>query len=101
MTNRQRKPEVIFTYENIDVTENDLECLRGSHYLNDTIINFYLKYLYRTLLSVEQQNKVHVFDSFFAEALDQMDEERTIRWLRRVNIFEKDYLLIPVNIDEV
>ncbi|XP_031631330.1 probable ubiquitin-like-specific protease 2A [Contarinia nasturtii] len=100
MTNRNQNSEVLLTYENIQITEDDLKCLKASKYFNDKIINFYLKYMYRTLLTVEQQSKVHIFDSFFAEALDQMDESRTIRWLRRVNIFEKDYLLIPVNVDE-
>lgn len=92
--------EVLLTYENIQITEADLECLKPRQYVNDKIINFYLKYMHRTMLTPEQQGKVHIFDSFFAEALEQMDETRTRRWLRRVNIFEKDYLLVPVNIDE-
>lgn len=92
--------QVILTYEGIQITEDDLKCLGPRKYLNDKIINFYLKYMYRTMLTPEQQRRVHIFDSFFAEALDQMDEARTARWLRRVNVFEKDYLFVPVNIDE-
>ncbi|XP_055323757.1 uncharacterized protein LOC129578745 [Sitodiplosis mosellana] len=92
--------EVILTFDNIEITEDDLNCLRAHRYLNDKIINFYLKYMYRMMLTPEQQRRVHIFDSFFSEALDQMDEARTVRWLRRVNIFEKDFLLVPVNIDE-
>lgn len=94
------KSEVILIYENIQITKSDLDCLRAYKYVNDKIINFYLKYIYRTMLTPDQQHKVHIFDSFFSEALDQMDEARTIRWLRRVNIFEKEYLLVPVNIDQ-
>lgn len=92
--------EVVLTYENIEITKIDLDCLKPYHYLNDKIINFYLKYMYRTLLNHQQQRRVHIFDSFFSEALDQMDESRVIRWLRRVNIFEKDFILVPALIDE-
>lgn len=93
-------PIVILTYENFQITKDDLDCLKARRYINDNIINFYLKFLQKSILNDDQQRRVHIFDSFFAEALDTMDEARTIRWLRRVNIFEKDYLLIPVNIDE-
>lgn len=92
--------KVELTFENIQITDTDTNCLKAHRYVNDKIINFYLKYMYRTMLTPEQQTKVHIFDSFFSEALDQMDEARTVRWLRRVNIFEKHYLLVPVNIDE-
>lgn len=100
MSDESSDSTVVLAYENFQITQNDLNCLKPRRYINDIIINFYLKYVHKTLLNDEQQQRVHIFDSFFAEALDQMDRERTIRWLRRVNIFEKDYLLIPVNIDE-
>lgn len=92
--------QLVLTYENIDITEKDLKCLKPSTFVNDNIINFYLKYMYRCLLNDHQRQKVHVFDSFFCEALDQMDEARVQRWLRRVNIFEKEILMIPAMIDE-
>lgn len=92
--------ELVLSYGNIDITENDMDCLKPSTFINDNIINFYLKYMYRCMLNENQQQKVHIFDSFFCEALDQMDDARVIRWLRRVNIFEKDYLVIPAMIDQ-
>lgn len=91
---------VVLSYENIQITEDDLDCLKPYHYLNDKIINFYLKYLYRTLLNHDQQRRVHIFDSFFSEALDQMDESRVVRWLRGIKVFEKDYILVPALIDQ-
>lgn len=99
MASRLDDSTVRMKYENIEIHSKDLECLDGGQYLNDTIINFYLKYMYRSLLNNKQQQQVHVFDSFFSEALDHIDRERTLRWLRRINIFEKDYLLIPAIID--
>lgn len=100
MSTRNSDPTVILEYENFQITTADLNCLKQKKYINDKIINFYLKFMQKSLLNDDQQRRIHIFDSFFAEALDTMDEARTIRWLRRVNIFEKDYLLIPVNIDE-
>lgn len=91
---------VVLTYENIQITEDDLDCLKTHQFLNDKIINFFLIYLHRTLLNDEQREKVHIFDSFFSEALEHMDQQRVERWLRRVNVFEKDYLLVPALIDE-
>lgn len=92
--------EMVLSYENIEITEKDIDCLKSCQFLNDKIINFYLKYMYRTLLNHEQQRKVHIFDSFFSEALDQMDESRVIRWLRRIDVFEKEYILVPALIDQ-
>lgn len=56
--------------------------------------------MYRCLLNDYQRKIVHIFDSFFCEVLDQMDEARVQRWLRRVDIFEKEILMIPAMIDE-
>lgn len=96
----KKSKQLVLSYENIDISEKDLECLKPSTFVNDNIINFYLKYMYRCMLNEVQRQKVHIFDSFFCEALDQMDETRVQRWLRRVDIFEKDFLLIPAMIDE-
>lgn len=96
----EKSKQLVLSYENIDLSEKDLECLKPSTFVNDNIINFYLKYMYRCMLNENQRQRVHIFDSFFCEALDQMDEQRVQRWLRRVNIFEKDFLLIPAMIDE-
>lgn len=94
------RTDLVLSFENIDINEKDLECLKPSTFVNDNIINFYLKYIYRCMLNENQRQKVHIFDSFFCEALDQMDEARVRRWLRRVNIFEKEFLLVPAMIDE-
>lgn len=96
----KNRTKPVLSFENIHIHEKDLECLKPATFINDNIINFYLKYMYRCMLNEDQRQKVHVFDSFFCEALDQMDHARVIRWLRRLNIFEKEFLLIPAMIDE-
>lgn len=96
----KKNTDLVLTYENIDITNKDLDCLNPSTFVNDNIINFYLKYMYRCMLNNDQRQKVHIFDSFFCAALDEIDQGRVVRWLRRVDIFEKDYLVIPAIIDE-
>lgn len=96
----KKNPQLVLTYDGINISEKDLKCLKPMTFLNDNIINFYLKYMYRCLLDDRQRQKVHIFDSFFCEALDQIDETRVQRWLRRVNIFEKEILMVPALIDE-
>lgn len=96
----KKNADLVLSFDGIDICEKDLKYLKPATFVNDNIINFYLKYMYRCLLNDQQRQKVHIFDSFFCEALDQMDEGRVQRWLRRVNIFEKEFLLIPAMIDE-
>lgn len=92
--------ETALKFGRINITENDLKCLGPRQYLNDTIINFYLKYLHQTMLNEEQRKKVHIFDSFLMEALRTGNPQRISRWHQSLNIFEKNYLIIPVELNE-
>ncbi|XP_028327656.1 sentrin-specific protease 7b [Gouania willdenowi] len=92
----------------ITVTEEDLLCLNHGEFLNDVIIDFYLKYL-----SVEgggDSLKIHVFSSFFYKQLSrrlldddpsvpdrQLRHQRVKTWTRHVDIFDKHFLFVPVN----
>lgn len=91
---------LVLSYDGIDVSEEDLTRLEPTTYINDNIINFYLKYMRLCSLKDQQRQKVHIFDSFFCAVLDQMDEQRVKRWLRHVNIFEKEALIIPMVIEK-
>ncbi|KAI4883783.1 hypothetical protein NFI96_012392 [Prochilodus magdalenae] len=96
----------------ITVTAEDLECLRDGEFLNDVIIDFYLKYLQLERADQDVANRSHIFSSFFYKQLTRKDnssegeaggtaQERRHRrvktWTRHVDIFSKDYLFIPVN----
>nr|CDS22080.1 sentrin specific protease 7 [Echinococcus granulosus] len=101
--------------DGILLTEADVDCLSPGVFLNDTIINFYLKYLYFEQFSPLQRHATHLFNSFFYSrlcsvhcdtslSLESADEDlRTSRhaavanWTRRVDIFTKDYIIIPIN----
>ncbi|XP_063080944.1 sentrin-specific protease 7 isoform X3 [Cavia porcellus] len=56
----------------LGVTSEDLECLEEGEFLNDVIIDFYLK-------------------------MAQRRHKRVRTWTRHINIFNKDYIFVPVN----
>ncbi|XP_061578955.1 sentrin-specific protease 7 [Cololabis saira] len=96
----------------ITVTMEDLQCLDGGQYLNDVIIDFYLKYLLQNT-SASVVERCHIFSSFFYKQLTRRDNaseggnadscqrqrrhQRVKTWTRHVNIFKKDFLFVPVN----
>ncbi|XP_047457495.1 sentrin-specific protease 7 isoform X2 [Mugil cephalus] len=96
----------------ITVTMEDLQCLDSGQYLNDVIIDFYLKYLLQNA-SASVAERSHIFSSFFYKQLTRRDNasegtssescqrqrrhQRVKTWTRHVDIFKKDFLFVPVN----
>jgi len=90
----------------------DLDCLKDGEMLNDQCVDFYLKYLQCETLAKNYpliMNRVHIFNSFFYQKLAQKhDEESTLdastaahdrvkTWTKSVDVFSKDFLLIPIH----
>ncbi|TKS66873.1 Sentrin-specific protease 7 [Collichthys lucidus] len=96
----------------ITVTMEDLQCLDSGQFLNDVIIDFYLKYLLHKA-SPAVTERSHIFSSFFYKQLTRRDNasegstsdscqrqrrhQRVKTWTRHVDIFKKDFLFVPVN----
>ncbi|XP_029936281.1 sentrin-specific protease 7 isoform X2 [Myripristis murdjan] len=96
----------------ITVTMEDLQCLDSGQFLNDVIIDFYLKYLLQNA-SAAVAERSHIFSSFFYKQLTRRDNasesgtsdscqrqrrhQRVKTWTRHVDIFKKDFLFVPVN----
>jgi sentrin-specific protease 7 len=94
----------------ISINTDDYVCLGSDNYLNDVIIDFYLKYLHEDVLTEEQRAKTHIFSQFFYKRLTTMQKEkdpklsaaqkrhgRVASWTKNVNLFDKDYVIIPIN----
>ncbi|KAM7127479.1 sentrin-specific protease 7 isoform 3-T8 [Ciconia maguari] len=96
----------------LGVTREDLECLEYGEFLNDVIIDFYLKYLLLEKAPKHLADRIHIFSSFFYKCLTRTEKNsegdlkvsaaqrrhRRVRtWTRHINIFSKDYIFVPVN----
>ncbi|KAG8444863.1 hypothetical protein GDO86_009860 [Hymenochirus boettgeri] len=96
----------------ISVTNEDLHCLNEGEFLNDVIIDFYLKYLILEKLR-KDADRIHIFSSFFYKRLNQRERRciqdtanltlqqrrhgRVKTWTRHVDIFQKDFIFVPLN----
>ena len=96
------------------ITDHDYETLKEDNYLNDTIIDFYLTYLYESCLAKSMMEDVHIFSSHFYSRLkgslfnektsnqtprqskSQTAYQRVKSWTRKLDIFSKRMLLFPI-----
>ncbi|KAF9974496.1 hypothetical protein BGZ73_002092 [Actinomortierella ambigua] len=102
---------LLFTYpfsggpKSITIHESDVARLEPDQFLNDTIIEFGLKYMQDDLQHVnpELAKQIHVFNSFFYERLSERDGSSPIsynkvrKWTSKVDLFSKKYILVPVH----
>ncbi|XP_061946995.1 probable ubiquitin-like-specific protease 2B isoform X2 [Populus nigra] len=92
----------------VSISKRDVELLHPETFINDTIIDFYIQYL-RNKIQPDDRQRFHFFNSFFFRKLADLDKgpsnacegriafQRVRKWTRKLNIFEKDYIFIPVN----
>ncbi|XP_047341018.1 probable ubiquitin-like-specific protease 2B isoform X2 [Impatiens glandulifera] len=92
----------------VSVSKRDFDLLQPDIFVNDTIIDFYIKYV-KNKIQPGQRHRFHFFNSFFFRKLIDLDKDpasafksaaafqRVRKWTRKVNIFEKDYIFIPIN----
>ncbi|XP_063935528.1 probable ubiquitin-like-specific protease 2A isoform X2 [Daucus carota subsp. sativus] len=103
--------EVTFPKGEVDAVSigwNDIQLLQPRTFINDTIIDFYMKYL-KNQVKHKEVPQFHFFNCFFFRKLVDLDGDfsrehegrevflRVRKWTRKLNLFEKDYIFIPVN----
>lgn len=99
----------VSNYHGFQIRIADIKSLDDGMYLNDVIIDFYLKYLQVEKLSKHNQRRTHVFGTFFFTVYNKdVDLESNVsiesqrhgfvrKWTKNVNILEKDFIFIPIN----
>lgn len=98
----------------ISINTEDYMCLATDQYLNDIIIDFYLKWVHENIIPDAQKERTHIFSTFFYKRLTtltrhinhdkdvkqsaaQKRHARVQNWTKNVNLFEKDFIIIPIN----
>ncbi|KAG8660318.1 probable ubiquitin-like-specific protease 2B isoform X1 [Manihot esculenta] len=92
----------------VSISKRDFDLLLPETFINDTIIDFYIKYL-KNQIPPKEKHRFHFFNSFFFRKLADLDKDpssasdgraaflRVHKWTRKVDMFGKDYVFIPVN----
>ncbi|XP_041696519.2 sentrin-specific protease 5 [Coregonus clupeaformis] len=81
-------------YNKHTLTLEDLSTLDDQNWVNDQVIN-----MYGELIVEATQNKVHFFNSFFHRQLVAKGYEGVKRWTKKVDLFSKRLLLIPIHLE--
>jgi sentrin-specific protease 1 len=90
MANKNNDLQYITDEENYDEDEEN----RHLH-LNDEVINTYMD-----LITERSPETVYAFNTFFFIALSNKGYDHVFRWTKKVDIFSKEQLFIPVHIEE-
>merc|ERR1719361_1985093 len=103
----------------VSISTEDYYCLEDESFLNDTTIDFPFKWLQFSILSTKDRDRTHIFSTYFYKRLTLRPKkqknklhpieddpkysaadkryERVKRWTKKVNIFDKDFIVIPIN----
>ena len=89
---------------NINIETKDLHRLTGENWLNDKIIELYLKMISdRSSTDVyrrEKLPKVYAMSSYFFENLMNRGTTAVEKWTKDVDIFEFDLILVPIHLSD-
>ncbi|XP_055779523.1 sentrin-specific protease 5-like [Salvelinus fontinalis] len=81
-------------YNKHTLTLEDLSTLDDQNWVNDQVIN-----MYGELIMEATEHKVHFFNSFFHRQLVAKGYEGVKRWTKKVDLFSKSLLLIPIHLE--
>ncbi|BEJ17385.1 hypothetical protein CspHIS471_0607860 [Cutaneotrichosporon sp. HIS471] len=103
------KKEFLFHLHGLDITAGERHRLVSNDFLNDTFLEFGLRYVLDQL-PPETRDEVHCFNSFFYSKLSEKSSRKSApsdvswagydavkRWTRKVDVFSKKFILVPVN----
>uniref|UniRef100_A0A3B5B8E2 SUMO specific peptidase 1 n=1 Tax=Stegastes partitus TaxID=144197 RepID=A0A3B5B8E2_9TELE len=81
----------------LSLTRKDLQTLSNLNWLNDEVINFYMNMLVERSKDPSLPS-VNTFNTFFYPKLHSSGYSAVRRWTKKMDIFSKDILLVPVHL---
>ncbi|KAH8300868.1 hypothetical protein KR044_000694, partial [Drosophila immigrans] len=93
---------VLVSKFSLNITRSDINTLTGRCWLNDEVINFYMNLL--TDRSETKKGKlpsVYAMNTFFIPRLLQNGHGAVKRWTRKIDLFSKDIIPVPVHVGGV
>ncbi|XP_034951004.1 sentrin-specific protease 1-like [Chelonus insularis] len=89
--------EVLVESFGLRITRKDIHTLAGLNWLNDEVINFYMNLLIARGEN-EKYPSVYAMNTFFYPKLISGGHSSLKRWTRKVDIFAKDIIVVPVHL---
>uniref|UniRef100_A0A671U4C2 SUMO specific peptidase 1 n=1 Tax=Sparus aurata TaxID=8175 RepID=A0A671U4C2_SPAAU len=89
--------EVLSEGFGLSLTRKDLQTLSNLNWLNDEVINFYMNLLVERSKDPNLPS-VNTFNTFFYPKLRCSGYSTVRRWTKKMDIFAKDILLVPVHL---
>ncbi|KAM9342902.1 sentrin-specific protease 1 [Pholidichthys leucotaenia] len=89
--------EVLSEGFGLSLTRKDLQTLSNLNWLNDEVINFYMNLLVERSKDPSLPS-VNTFNTFFFSKLRRNGYSAVRRWTKKMDIFSKDILLVPVHL---
>ena len=65
--------------------------------IDDNTVDFFILHSIDSLLEEDKRDNLHVFNScFYAKIAKNFNPKSTRHWTKKINIFEKDFVILPV-----
>lgn len=75
--------------------DEDENCSYSHLFLNDEVINTYMD-----LIKQRSPDTVYTFNTFFYQSLSEKGYKSVVRWTKKIDVFSKQKLFIPVHLGE-
>ncbi|ODV61036.1 uncharacterized protein ASCRUDRAFT_70269 [Ascoidea rubescens DSM 1968] len=109
---KKRKPDEIFfpsldykfdDNKSMTIGNSDFKCLYSHEWINDSLIDFFLKYDVEQAVKANlfKKDQIHVFTTFFFSKLigttDNNYYHNMKRWVSKIDLFSLKYIILPIN----
>lgn len=86
------------------VTNQDFKCLYNKDWINDSIIEFFVKYYIEVSISksIIKREEVYIMSSFFYSKLTSEPNnlyENVRKWVQNADLLNRKYVVIPMNVN--